>query len=279
MKKFFQDISISLLGCLIASFGTGCFLLPNKLSSGGFAGIATILYYLFDWRMGITILLLNIPIFILAYIKLGKFFMTKTLISTIAYSELIDLFSRKNLGVEDKFLASIYGGNLVGTGLALVFRQKSSTGGTDLISVLAQHYNPRVKIGQVLVVLDFVIVFANLMVFKNVEIGLYSFIAIYLSSKMIDLIAEGINFSKMIYIISDKSKEISKAINVDLKRGATELYAKGSYTENDKMVILCVIKRNNIITIKEIVNKIDPNAFMIITDAKEVYGLGFNQKI
>jgi uncharacterized membrane-anchored protein YitT (DUF2179 family) len=92
---------------------------------------------------------------------------------------------------------------------------------------------------------------------------------------MIDLIAEGINFTKMIYIISDKSKEISKAINLDLRRGATELYGRGSYTEKDKIVILCAIKRNNIITIKEIVNKIDPNAFMIITDAKEVYGLGF----
>jgi uncharacterized membrane-anchored protein YitT (DUF2179 family) len=277
MKRLFIDISISILGCCIAAFGTGCFLLPNKLSSGGFSGIATILFYLFNWKMGITIILLNIPIFILAYIKLGKIFMLKTVISTVTYSELIDFFNQKSFFVEDKFLASIYGGILVGIGLSLVFRQKSSTGGTDLISTLVQYYNPRIKIGQILVVLDFIIVLANLIVFKNVEIGLYSFIAIYLVSKIIDIVTEGINFSKMIYIISDKSEEISKSINFDLGRGATKLYGRGSYTEKEKSVILCVLKRNNIIAIKEIVNNIDPNAFMIITDAKEVYGLGFKE--
>ncbi|MCI8309268.1 MAG: YitT family protein [Clostridia bacterium] len=275
MKKFFIDISISIFGCILAAFGTGCFLLPNKLSSGGFSGISTILYYLFGWKMGVTIILMNIPIFVLSYIKLGRRFFIKTIISTIIFSQLIDFFEKINLDVNDKFLASIYGGILIGIGLSLVFRQNASTGGTDLISTLVQTYNPRIKTGQILVVLDFVIVLANLIVFKNLDVGLYSFIAIYLVSKMIDLVAEGINFTKMIYIISDKHKDIAKLINLELGRGSTELYGKGSYTGKDKMIILCATKRSNIIKIKEMVNKVDPNAFMIISDAREVYGLGF----
>ena len=279
MKKFLIDISISIFGCVLAAFGTACFLLPNKLSSGGFSGIATILYYLFGWKMGITIILMNIPVLILAYFKLGKYFVFKTIISTIAFSKLIDWFNYIDFIIYDKFLASIYGGILIGVGLSLVFRQKASTGGTDLISMLVQSYNPRIKTGQILIFLDIVIVASNLVIFGNINIGLYSFIAIYLVSKMIDLVAEGVNFTKMVYIISDDSVEISKAINIELGRGATELYGRGSYTGKDKMVILCATKRYNIIKIKEMVNKIDPNAFMIIGDAREVYGLGFKNSI
>lgn len=279
MKKFLIDISISIFGCMLSAFGTACFLLPNKLSSGGFSGVATILYYLFGWKMGVTIILMNIPIFILAHYKLGRYFVVKTIISTVAFSKFIDWFGNIDLAINDKFLASIYGGILIGVGLSLVFRQKSSTGGTDLISTLVQSYNPRIKTGQILVFLDIAIIFSNLIIFKNIDIGLYSFIAIFLVSKMIDLVAEGVNFTKMIYIISDNGVEISKAINLELGRGATELYGKGSYTGKEKMIILCATKRYNIIKIKELVNKIDRNAFMIIGDAREVYGLGFKSSI
>jgi uncharacterized membrane-anchored protein YitT (DUF2179 family) len=126
-----------------------------------------------------------------------------------------------------------------------------------------------------LVLLDFFIVFANLLVFKSVEIGLYSFIAIYLESKAIDIIFEGVNFTKLIYIISNKSEEISNQINIELEKGATLLYGKGSYKKNDKYVIMCATKRTNVIKVKRLVYNIDENAFLIITDAREVYGLGF----
>ena len=275
MKKFLRDISISFFGCALSAFGTACFLLPNKISSGGFSGIATILYYLFNFKMGTTILLLNIPVFIIAYFKLGKIFVLKTVLSTMFFSKLIDIFTNMNLFVSDIFLASIYGGILIGIGLAIVFRVESSTGGTDLIANLAQAYNSYIKTGQTLVALDFTIVFINLVVFKNIEIGLYSFISIYIISKMIDLVFEGINFSKLIYIISDKHYEISQVINLELGRGATKLYGKGSYSGNDKMIIMCATKRSNLIKVKEAVNRIDKNAFIIVTDAREVYGLGF----
>lgn len=277
LKRVLKDISICFLGCVFSSFGTACFLLPNKLSSGGFSGIATIFYYLFNLKMGTTIIILNIPIFILAYVKLGKYFVGKTIFSTIVFSKLIDFFSNIKFVIDDNFLASIYGGILIGIGLSLVFRQNASTGGTDLISILTQSYNPKIKIGQMLVILDFIIVFSNLIIFKNVEVGLYSFIAIYLVSKMIDIVFEGINFTKVIYIISDKNEQICEAINSELKKGATELYGRGSYSGKDKKIIMCATKRNNIIKVKELAGKIDENAFMIVTDAREVYGLGFKE--
>ena len=277
MKKIAKDISISILGCIIAAFGTSQFLLPNKLSTGGFSGIATILYYFFEFNMGATILILNIPLFIFAYFKLGKYFATKTVISTIAFSFFIDFFENMGALVEDKFLASIYGGILMGIGLALIFKVEASTGGTDLLATLVQYFNPNVRMGKVLELIDFSVVVLNLIVFRDLEIGLYSFIAIYLYGRMLDLFFEGINFSKMIYIISDKYNEISKAINFEVNTGGTGLYGKGLYTEKDKVIIMCVTSRKNVIKIKEIAKKIDKNVFIIITDAREVYGLGFKE--
>lgn len=277
MKRIAKDISISILGCIIAAFGTSQFLLPNKLSTGGFSGIATILYYFFKFNMGTTIIILNIPLFIFAYFRLGKYFVTKTVISTILFSYFIDFFENMGALVNDRFLASIYGGILMGIGLALIFKVECSTGGTDLIANLVQSFNSNVRVGKVLELIDFSVVLLNLLFFKDLEIGLYSFIAIYLYGRMLDLFFEGINFSKMMYIISDKYEEISKAINLDLKSGATGFYGKGLYSGTERIIIMCVTKRKNIIKIKEIAKKIDKNVFIIITDAREVYGLGFKE--
>ena len=277
-KIFLYNIILSVLGCVISSFGTACFLLPNKLSSGGFSGIATIFYYFFELKMGTTILILNIPLFIIAYFKLGKRFFCKTIISTVIFSFLIDMFDKLKVTVNDRFLASIYGGIFIGFGQALIFKAKSSTGGSDLIVSLINSFKPGLKMGKILVVLDIIIVSLNLLFFQNIEIGLYSTIAIYIVGKMIDIVFEGINFSKMIYIISDKYEEITYALNVLLERGGTGIYGKGLYSQKDKIIIMCVAKRSNIIEIEELVRKIDSDAFMIISDVREVYGEGFKSK-
>ena len=262
-------------GCLVSSFGISVFLLPNQLSNGGFSGLATIWYYFFDIPMSISILILNIPFFILGYFRLGKKFMFKTIISTIIYSIFIDLFSKIPPITDDRFLASIYGGIVVGIGLALIFKVESSTGGTDLIAYIIQSYKEGFRISNILVALDIFVVTLNLICFKQIEIGLYSAITIYIIGKMLDIVFEGINFSKMIYIISDKNEEIASRITKDLGRGLTGFYGKGMYTGKDKNIILCVTGRRNIIYIKNLAKKMDPYAFIIITDAREVYGLGF----
>lgn len=274
-KNIIKEYLLFITGSIIAAFGTSLFLLPNQLSSGGFSGIATILYYLFDIQMGTTILVLNIPVFILAYIREGKSFVIKTIVSTVIFSEAIDLFEKIEPFTTDKILASVYGGIIIGVGLALVFKGKSSTGGTDLLANIIITYNNEISIGNVLQILDIFVVLLNIVFLKEIEIGLYSAIAIYIINKMLDLVFEGINFSKMIYIISEKYEEISNVIHKEIKRGATGIYAKGMYTNQEKMMILCVAKRKHIIRIKEIAKKIDEEAFIIITDAREVYGLGF----
>ena len=272
---FLYEIIIIIIGCIFASFGTSCFLLPNHLSSGGFSGIATIFYYFFNIQMSTTILILNIPLFIWAFLKIGWKFSLKTIFATILYSKFIDFFEIVNIDITDNLLASIYGGFFVGLGLALVFKANTSTGGTDLIAHIAQNYPINIKMSNIIVIIDSIIVFLNLISFRNIEIGLYSAIAIFIIGKMIDIVFEGINFCKIIYIISDKYSEIIKILNISLKKGATKIYGKGSYSNKDKTIIMCVTKRRDIEQIKSISKKIDSNAFIIITDAREVYGLGF----
>lgn len=275
MLRIVKDMFLIILGCIIASFGTSCFLLPNKLSSGGFAGIATILYYFYNINMSSTIITINIPLIVLGYFKLGKKFVLRTIIAIFLYSIFIDMFTNLNAFTNDRFLASIYGGILIGLGLAIVFRTSTSTGGTDLIGYIIQSFNKNIKVGEVFGIVDSIIVLINLVLFKEVEIGLYSFISIFFIGKMTDIVFEGINFSKMIYIISDKSEEIENKIINDTNRGMTTLYAKGGYKKENKMIIMCVTKRNSIMKIKKLAHDIDKQAFIIITDVREVYGLGF----
>ena len=277
MKVFLYlyNIILIIIGCILAALGTGTFLLPNQLSSGGFSGIATIIYYFFEINMATTILILNIPLFIIGFIKLGSKFILKTIFATFLYSIMIDIFESQKTVIQDKFLASVYGGILIGIGLALVLKANPSTGGTDLIAHIAQNYKINLKMSTIIAIIDAIVVIANLIAFKNLEIGLYSVIAIYIIGKMIDIVFEGINFCKIIYIISEKYDELVEIINSEIKRGATGLYGKGSYTQKNKMVIMCVSKRNDIEKIKSIEKKIDPKSFIIVTDAREVHGLGF----
>lgn len=274
---YLYELFLIVIGCLMASFGTAVFLLPNQLSSGGFAGIATVIYYLFKIQMGTTILVLNIPLFIIGYFKLGRSFIIKTIIATILYSKFIDLFENFNLFTEDRLLACLYGGILVGIGLALVLKTNTSTGGTDLIAYIVQNYNSDIKMSNIIMFIDIAVVFANIITFKEIEIGLYSAIAIFIVGKMLDIVFEGINFSKLIYIISDKSDEIISAINTEINRGATAIYGQGSFSKENKMIIMCVTKRKGVEKIKKVSKKIDTKSFIIITDAREVYGLGFKR--
>ncbi len=277
-KKFLniiKDTLLILFGCIISAIGTASLLLPNQLSTGGFSGIATIIYYFFNINMATSIVFLNIPLFIIGFIKLGNKFVFKTIFATILYSALIDVFENYTLLNNDKFLASIYGGVLIGIGLALILKTNTSTGGTDLIAHILQNYNINLKMSTIISIVDTIVILANLIAFRNIEIGLYSVISIYVMGKMIDVIFEGINFCKVIYIVSEKYEELVKVINLEIKKGATGLYGKGGFTRRSKMVIMCVSKRNDIEKIKNISKEIDPNSFIIVTDAREVYGQGF----
>lgn len=277
MKNKFRDYILITIGCIVAGIGTASFLLPNRLSNGGFSGIATILYYFFNIPMGTSIIVMNIPLFIISYFRLGKEFLIKGIYATLLYSKIIDVFSMITTFTDDRFLDSIYGGILIGLGLGLVFKGKASTGGTDLIVQIIKSFSSKIRTSNTLTIMDGIIVFANLIFFKQIEIGLYSAIVIYIIGKMIDLVFEGINFSKMMYIVSDKYEIIAEKINLDIESGATGLYGKGMYTSKERTILMCITKRRNVMTIKNLAMEIDPKAFIIITDAREVYGLGFKE--
>lgn len=275
VKEFIIDMIYLTLGCAIMAIGTAVFLLPNQLSTGGFTGIATIFYYLFRFQMGTVILALNIPFFILAFFKIGKKIVIKSIIGTSLLSFFIDLFEKIPILTSDRLLACIYGGIFIGFGLALVLKANASTGGTDLITYIARAYKPYMKTSSIIVVVDVIIIGLNVIFFKKVEIGLYSAISIYLMGKMIDIVFEGINFTKMVYIISQKHEKIAKEIDNQLQRGSTGIYAKGMYTNTNKIMLMCVGSRNEVARMKQIATQIDPKAFIIISNARETWGKGF----
>ena len=277
IKKFISESLIEILGAAIMAFGISLFLLPSQLSSGGFSGIATIIYYIFKIPMGITILFLNVPVFIFSFFRLGKSFFVKSIIGTISLSTFIDLFDQLNPLTEDRFLACIYGGIIVGIGTALILKSNSSTGGSELISNIVKSYNPNANMGKVIMIIDITVVLVSVIVFRKVEIGLYSAIDIYIMGKVIDIIVEGVYFTKLIIIISDKNEEIEKEIGKNIERGATGLYGKGMYKRDNKLVLLCAVSRSDISKIKNVVRSIDSQAFMVITNSREVMGLGFKK--
>lgn len=271
-----QFIQIVIGTALIAG-STSLFLLPNQLSSGGFSGIATIVYYLLEIPLGTTILVLNIPLFIMSLIKNGKHFFINAIAGTAGLSIFLNIFEKLKPITTDRFLACIYGGIIAGIGTAIILKANASTGGTDLLTQIIKAYKPNIRISNLLVILDTIIVITNVIFFKELEIGLYSAITIYIMGKMLDIFFEGIDFAKMVYIISPKNEEISKKIGEKIKRGSTSLYGKGMYKKKDRDVLFCVASRNEVREIRGIVNEIDKDAFIVITNVREVFGEGFKE--
>lgn len=274
-KKYAKDIMFVLLGAFLLACGTTFFLLPNQLSSGGFTGIATIIYYLMEMPIGTILIALNVPFFIFAFFKLGKELFVKAIIGMIAYSLFANILESVSAFTEDRLLACIYGGLLMGAGTGFVFKANASTGGTDLLSYLVKAYKPNIKIGYIMNVIDFIIVVANAIFFKEIEIGLYSAICIYIYGKMIDIIFEGVSLTKKMYIISPKYEKIAKQISQRVNRGSTGIYIKGMFKDEDSIMLLCVGNRGEISQMKQIALKIDKSAFIIISNSREAWGKGF----
>ena len=275
VRKYIKETIEIVIGCLLMTAGTSLFLLPNQLSSGGFAGISTIVYYLFGLPLGTTMLILNIPLIILTIIRVGKETAIKGIIGTIVLSVFIDILEKFGALTEDRLLACIYGGILIGLGTAIVLKANASTGGTDLLTYIIRSYKPHYRASNLIVIIDIAIVVLNVIFFREIEIGLYSAIAIYLSGKMIDVVFEGIYFTKTMFIVSSKYKEIAQEIGQKLDRGSTAVYAKGMYKREKKMMLWCVASRGEVAKIKQIAQEIDPRSFIVISSAREVWGKGF----
>lgn len=279
------------LGVILTSLSINIFLVPFKIAPGGVSGAATVIYYMSGGKfpVGITMLILNVPLFLLGIKYIGKRFIIKTLYATIMLSVIIDVSEplttrflesyltqfQNNANIPDLLLYSIFGGFIMGAGLGMVFRSGATTGGTDLAARIVNHFIPNLTMGQLMLIIDGgVVVFASI-AFSSVLLGLYAIVTLYVSSKVVDAILEGVNFAKVVFIISEKSEEIAQRILTDLDRGVTALHGKGLYTGNEKEVLLCVIQRGQLPALKEIAQKIDEKAFIILTDIREVLGEGF----
>lgn len=275
-KSYFTVLS----GAVIVSLGVNLFLVPNKIAAGGVTGLATVIYYLSGMPVGMVMLLLNIPLFLLGIRILGRSFGVKTLFATIALSLAIDLLSPfLNALTDDLLLASIFGGLFVGFGLGLVLKQDASTGGTDLGAKVLHKLIPYISVGQFLLIIDALVVITAALVFHNYELGLYATITLFITSRVIDTVIVGVNYTKAVHIISDKSEEISRKMVLEMNHGMTSLKGKGMYTGNEKNVLLCIIRRRELPHFKAVVSQIDKNAFIFVTDVREVLGEGFSSHV
>ena len=274
--KIIIDIIGLTIGVFLLAIGLVFFLEPNAIAPGGVTGFAIVLKQITGIPVYITNLAINIPLFIIAVMTLGKNFGWKTLYSTGILSFFLKIIPLQ-IVTPDYLLASNFGGLVSGIGLGLVFRFGGTTGGSDLIGAILNKSFPSISIATFMMGIDaLVVIFAGI-VAKNIDTSLYSIISLFVTAKVIDLILEGIGYSKGFLIITEKTEEISQKIMEDLDRGVTLLKGTGMYTKEEKDILLCVVSRSQFMKTKNIVNDIDKDPFIMVTEISEVLGEGFEE--
>lgn len=279
VKKIFRYVFITFTAALYA-VGIALFLNPNNLAPGGISGIAIILKKMFPGLpgVGMLILLINIPILAVGIKKFGIKFILSTMYSLIVSSVLIDILPivfNVNGVTDNKMLASVIGGATFGLGMGLMFRLDTTTGGLDIIVKIIKQKKPHLKTGQIYFLLDVVILAASAMAFKDVEVALYAAIAIYVSTVVMDRAIYGGDEATFVYIISEKRELIARRMMKEVNVGATMIQAKGAYSNETTEVIMCVMKKQTLVKVRNILKQTDSGAFMIVSSANEVFGQGF----
>ncbi|MHB8157305.1 MAG: YitT family protein [Desulfocucumaceae bacterium] len=274
LKMIFEIAGVT-LGAVLTALGLDIFLIPNKIAAGGVSGIATVIHYLLHVPVGATMLVLNIPLFLMGVYRLGLRFGFRSLYGTISLSFFIDALAPFVPALtNDPLLAAIFGGVLAGLGLGLVFKYRGTTGGTDLAAAVLRTYTGA-NVGQLLFAVDSVVVLGAGLAFNSWELALYAMITIFVTAWLIDLVQEGFSYTKAFFIISSQSERIARAVLHELDRGATVLRGRGAYSGEDRDVLLVVVYRAEVTRLKDLIHNIDSRAFVILTDAHEVLGEGF----
>lgn len=263
------------LGSLIGAVAYPMFLVPNHIAPGGLTGLATVLNYLLQVPVGMTSLVLNIPLFIIGYRSMGRVFALRSLIATIIFSVLIDLIPLPAL-THEPFLGALFGGVLLGAGLGLILRGGATTGGSDMVARMVHSRFQHISVGAILFFIDCCVV-AMAGFFIEVEYALYAFISLYASSKLIDVVMDGLTREKACYVISSQHELVKKELMEQLDRGVTVLTAEGGYSGEKRPVLLCVLSAQEVGRLKAIVRSADERAFVFISDAHEVLGEGFRK--
>ncbi len=281
------DYTIIALGCVLVALGLNLFLIPNKITAGGVSGLSTILFHLVGLPVGMTMLGFNVILFVIAFLFLGRAFGLRSIFATIILSLMVDSMrylipmwgfdsSMIRDGITDNLLlATIFGDILTGTGMAMVFIKNSSTGGTDILARILNKYSA-VPIGQSLMIIDAIVTVGAGFAF-GAEMAMFAIVAIYVNTKTIDFLVQGMSHGKKLLIISEKPHEIANEILHVLGRGATILNGIGAFTGEERPILLVVIRRREVPRLKGIVAKYDPNAFVMVSDVYEILGQGFHR--
>ena len=279
-NKWWMTYLLLTAGTFFMAVGINVIYEPLSMVTGGFSGIGILVKKLTQtarWSgipVGMTTLLLNIPLFIWGYSQKGKVFVKKTVYAASCFAVFLLIIPTFDIVKQDYLMAALVGGLLNGTGIGLVFSQGASTGGSDLLSVLTAKILPGLSASERLILIDTLIVAAGVFIF-GLEIGLYAVVAVFVTGKVSNAILDGLKFAKIAYIISDHPEEISEHILRELGRGLTGLEGQGMYSEKHKMVLMCVVSKKEAVLLKDIVKNADNEAFLILSEAKEVLGEGF----
>lgn len=265
------------VGCALFGLGFNLFLLPNDLNAGGITGLSMMLVHLLGvGTVGMFTALMNLPLFALAGVKIGKRFFIGSLIGMVLVAVFIDLFAMLPMLQTEPLVGGLYGGVICGFGLGLVFSTGASTGGSDIIVRLAKRKWRDVPIGTINIMFDLCVAVLTGIVFGDITRTLYSGVAIFVSGQVVDAVVYRFDYSKTALIISNKSEELAALIYQKLDRGATFLHGEGSFTHKQTKVILTAVKRRQVAELKQLVSEADPDAFIILQEAHQVLGDGFS---
>ena len=271
-------IPVTIAGSLVFALGFAFFLQPNDMSPGGISGLALVITEVLGFgSVGTLSILINLPLFVLGGLKIGKRFFFGSLLGMLLSSVMIDVFAALHVPPTEPLLGVLYGGVICGLGLGVVFVSGTSTGGSDILVRLLKLRYRNVPIGQISMCFDAVVVLLTGLVFHDISKALYTGITVFLCGKVIDGVVYNFDYSKVALIISDHHEEIAHAIGLELDRGATFLHAEGSYSHAPKKVVLAAVKKQQLAELKELVVNIDPNAFIIVQEAHQVLGDGFSR--
>lgn len=280
----FLDYLIILAGCVLYALSVVMFTAPNNIAPGGVVGISTMINYVFDYLpIGTLTLVFNIPLFLWGGLALGWKYLGRSLLGSALSSVLMDFFNALidkgflTAYVGDGMLVAIFGGVLCGTGLALIFYRGGSTGGTDIVSRIIHEKMPHVSQGNLILLIDALVVVSSAIVFGNVENALYAAICIFMTSKLIDTVLYGVsrNNGKLLFIVTAKYDEVTEAIFSKIDRGVTLLNAEGGYMRDEKRVLMCAVRPQQVHRTNVLVHEIDPDAFIVSTTANAITGRGF----
>ena len=281
MKKYWKDLLWGLgtvVGSAMFALGFALFLEPYGMSPGGISGVCMVLVHLLNiGSVGTFTILINLPLFLLGGLKIGKRFFVGSLIGMLLSSVLIDLFAVFQAPEVEPLVGVLYGGGLCGLGLGIVFIIGSSTGGSDILVRLLKLRWRNVPIGQISLCFDAFVVVLTGLVYRDITSALYTGLAVFVTSQVIDMVVYRFDFSKVALIITKEHEQVAQVISDKLERGATFLYGQGTYSRTDTKVVLTAVKKQQLAELKDLVVAIDPDAFIIVQEAHQVLGDGFSR--